>query len=69
MPVSPSRTRPSTAGRTMSTTTSVPLPRARTSVPASSSTTPSALFAPRPGPIVGTVSARVATSLSTLTSR
>ncbi|KAK9652343.1 Cytochrome c oxidase subunit 6B [Aspergillus fumigatus] len=60
---SPSRTRPSTAGRTTLTTTSVSTPRARISVHAASSTTLTAPCAPRPGLTDGITNARLETSL------
>ncbi|KAL3707175.1 hypothetical protein TMatcc_005152 [Talaromyces marneffei ATCC 18224] len=60
------RTRQSTAGRTMSTTTSAFSPRAKTSALANSSSSLTDLSAPRPGLTDGTTSVRPATSLFVL---
>ncbi|KAJ8108451.1 hypothetical protein OPT61_g8165 [Boeremia exigua] len=66
---SPTRTRPSTAGRTTSTTTSASSPRARTLLPAASSCWPTSRSAPAAGPHDGMTSVRPATSPSTSTSK
>ncbi|KAL2131968.1 hypothetical protein VTI74DRAFT_4395 [Chaetomium olivicolor] len=68
-PASRTPTRPSTAGRTTSITTSASSPRARTSRPAASSGSPTGPCAPAVGTSGGMSSGRLATSLSVLTSK